>query len=57
MNPPQTTVPDQAADIRPLLINAPIPSMTLTTVDGDPFDVNAAVRQQPTVLLFYRGSW
>jgi peroxiredoxin len=27
------------------------------TIEGKPFDLNAAVRRQPTVLIFYRGGW
>jgi peroxiredoxin len=43
--------------IRPLLVNATIPQLTLTDTTGQPFDVNAAVRERPTILLFYRGGW
>jgi peroxiredoxin len=50
-------IPEDAQEIRPLLVNATIPQVTLTDTDGQPFDVNAAVRQQPAILLFYRGGW
>jgi peroxiredoxin len=52
-----TTVPDTAAEIQPLLINAKIPSVALTTIDTDSMDVNASIRETPTILLFYRGGW
>lgn len=49
--------PDSADKVRPILVGSTIPKLTLTTVDGKPFDLNAAITKQPTVLLFYRGSW
>ncbi len=49
--------PDAAEKIRPLLIGARVPKLTLTTLAGEPFDLNAAVAKQPTVLIFYRGNW
>ena len=52
-----TFVPDNAGEIRPLLINAEIPAIRLTTIEGDSWDVNASVREKPTILLFYRGGW
>jgi hypothetical protein len=42
---------------RPLLVNATIPQLRLIDTTGQPFDVNAAVREHPTILLFYRGGW
>lgn len=50
-------VPTDPGDIRPLLIGAKIPELTLKTVDGDPFDLNSAVSERPTLLVFYRGGW
>jgi peroxiredoxin len=34
-----------------------MPAVTLRTADGDSFDLNKAVSQQPSVLVFYRGGW
>ena len=55
------TAPAEIADapyaVRPLLIGATIPEATLMTATGEPFDLNAAVAQKPTVLIFYRGGW
>lgn len=49
--------PTAADEIRPLLIGATVPDLTLLTKEGDPFDLNAALAEKPTVLIFYRGSW
>lgn len=62
--PPQEADREGAGDvaespeaIRPLLVGTTVPSCTLTTVDGEPFDLTAAIHQKPTVLIFYRGGW
>jgi peroxiredoxin len=52
-----TTVPEQMEAIQPLLIGATIPTLKLRKSTGEAFDVNAALREQPGVLLFYRGGW
>jgi hypothetical protein len=44
-------------EICPLLVGDTIPQMTLETVEGDSFDLNTAVKEKPTVLIFYRGGW
>ena len=33
------------------------PQVTLLTPESESFDLGAAVRSQPTVLIFYRGGW
>lgn len=44
--------------IRPLKTGAAMPpGCVVQTVDGTPFDLNAAVAGKPTVLIFYRGGW
>jgi peroxiredoxin len=50
-------VASAAEAICPLLVGAKIPTLTLKTQDGADFDLNAAVAQKPTVLIFYRGGW
>ena len=50
-------VPTSAEDICPILVGTTIPKLTLTTVNGSPFDLNAAIIEKPTVLIFYRGGW
>ena len=50
-------VPTSAEDVRPLLIGASVPEVTLRTADGNAFDPGAAVSRKPVVLIFYRGGW
>lgn len=50
-------VPASAADVRPLLIGASVPEVTLRTADGKAFDLSAAVSRKPVTLIFYRGGW
>ena len=46
-----------AEEICPILIGANMPELTLRTVDGKLFNLNEAIRNKPTVLIFYRGGW
>lgn len=46
-----------AEEVSPLLIGANVPNLTLKPVKGEPFDLNAAIARQPTILIFYRGGW
>ncbi|MDH3259298.1 MAG: hypothetical protein OEM19_07550 [Deltaproteobacteria bacterium] len=50
-------VPGAPGDIRPLLIGAKIPELTLKRVDGSPIDLGKEIAKKPTVLIFYRGGW
>jgi len=43
--------------ICPLLNGAKIPEITVKTTDGTMFDLAAALKTKPTVLVFYRGGW
>lgn len=44
--------------IDPLPVGASIPAdSNVLAMDGTPFDLNAAVADKPTVLIFYRGGW
>ncbi len=46
-----------AEEICPILIGANVPELTLRTVNGKLFNLNEAIRNKPTVLIFYRGGW
>lgn len=47
-----------ASTVRPLPVGASMPAGSVVrTSAGKPFDLNAAVARQPTVLIFYRGGW
>lgn len=49
--------PQKAEDISPLLYGEKIPAATLQNAFGEEFDLNRAVAEKPTVLVFYRGGW
>jgi len=51
------TVADSPAKVCPLLVGVAIPQATPRTVDGEPCDLNRAVSERPSVLVFYRGGW
>jgi len=46
-----------AEAVCPIKVGMSVPSLILTTSEGQPFDVGKAIRQKPTVLVFYRGGW
>lgn len=50
-------VADSAEDICPVLVGSAVPDVPLTTVEGEAFDLRAALTQKPTLLIFYRGGW
>lgn len=50
-------VAPSAEQIRPLLIGASVPEVSVQSMTGEEIDLAAAVRSQPTVLIFYRGGW
>lgn len=52
-----TDVPLSADAVRPLQEGNKIPSIMLATPEGESFDLNAFVKEQPAVLVFYRGGW
>lgn len=50
-------VPAKPEDVSPLLIGENIPVIKVPDAMGNNFDLNAAVGQKPTILIFYRGGW
>lgn len=52
-----TMVANSAEEICPLKIGEGVPQLTLRTIDNEEFDLNRAISQKPTILIFYRGSW
>ncbi|MBB5438102.1 peroxiredoxin [Pedobacter sp. AK017] len=50
-------VPLKPQDISPLLIGESIPVINLLKSSGESFDLNKAVAEKPTILVFYRGGW
>ena len=53
----QHGAPTSAQDIKPLLIGASVPDVTLQTAERKSFDLKEAVAKKPTILIFYRGGW
>ena len=50
-------VPTSAMDVHPLLMRAEVPDVSLRSADGSAFDLAAAVKKQPSIVIFYRGGW
>ncbi len=48
---------ESAETVTPIAVGSESPQVTVLTTDGESFDLGAAVRDQPTVLIFYRGGW
>jgi hypothetical protein len=46
------TVPLSPQDVCPVLTGTTVPTVTLRTADGDAFDLNKAVSQQPSCSFF-----
>lgn len=46
--------PDQ---ICPALIGSQLPPIALQGLDGQAFDLNRAIAEKPTVLIYFRGGW
>ncbi len=50
-------VAQSPTSVCPILVGSPLPSITLTTLDGKSFDLNKAVAEKPTILIYFRGGW
>jgi peroxiredoxin len=46
-----------AENVRPLLVGAEIPSVSLTRRDGSPCELAELIKTKPSVIIFYRGGW
>ncbi|WP_417446860.1 peroxiredoxin-like family protein [Kangiella sp.] len=53
----RTKIADNANHVTPLLIGQQVPDIHLWDTEGKPFRLLDKVKQQPTILLFYRGGW
>jgi len=47
----------EAKQTKPLDVGAEIPDVTVLTTDGETLNLKESVKQQKTVLIFYRGGW
>lgn len=57
---PTTTaasVPNAPTQICPQPIGSAVPAMELQSLDGKPFDLAAAIKAKPTILIYFRGGW
>lgn len=50
-------IPQKAEDAKPLKIGDKVPSVTLRNADGLEIPLDKIIKNQPTVLIFYRGGW
>ncbi len=50
-------LPESSAEVCPVLAGTEIPKITLTSLNGSPFDLFAEVTKKPAVVIFYRGGW
>ena len=50
-------VPGRAEEVTPLAVGAEVPNVTLQTAEGKPVLLLEAVKQQRSVIIFYRGGW
>jgi peroxiredoxin len=53
----QGQIVPQATDISPLLIGETLPDAALLDAQGQTVKLGSVLRQQPTVLVVYRGGW
>lgn len=54
---PPYNIPQNPEDISPLLIGESIPTVVLKDAEGNDFDLNRAIANKPSILIFYRGGW
>lgn len=52
-----SAIPASASAVNPIEKESKIPVVNFTTPEGKSFDLNAFVKEQPVVLIFYRGGW
>lgn len=50
-------VPTKAEDISPLLVGETVPSVKLSSLEGKTIDILEKVKEKPSIIVFYRGSW
>ncbi len=50
-------IPSRATDTQPLEKGVTAPDPALLTLEGDETSLNRVLQGEPTVLVFYRGSW
>ena len=51
------TIATNANDVCPIKMGQELPNTELTTIDSKPINLLEVTGAQPTVIIFYRGSW
>lgn len=46
-----------AEDVDPIKVGESLPPIVLVSSKGEPVNLNEAVKESPTLLIFYRGGW
>lgn len=57
---PTTTaasIPNAPNQICPLPVGSAVPPMQLQSLDAKHFDLAAALKTKPTILIYFRGGW
>ncbi len=44
-------------EVCPLLVGSQLPDITLQDLEGNSFDLNRAIAEKPTILIYFRGGW
>lgn len=50
-------IANSSEEVCPLKIGSTIPEATLLGVDGNSISIQELIKEKPTLLIFYRGSW
>lgn len=54
----ESPIPASAEDAQPLAVGDSVPTtLVLATADGESFNLNQAIEEKPSILIFYRGGW
>ena len=54
---PAQGVPDDASDVKPVLIGERAPAFELLTAAGETYTFDPDSREAPAIIVFYRGGW
>lgn len=53
-----SSIPASAEDAQPLAVgDSVLTTLVLDTADGGSFNLNQAIEEKPSILIFYRGGW
>ena len=53
----ESTLPNKAEDVRPILIGNTVPAVFVSNIDGKQLSLKDHLKGKKTVLIFYRGGW